>query len=156
VTFFAAVTNCFEKYASFRGRASRSEYWYFVLFCFLGGLLLGVLEKFDDRLGIATLIFNFGTFLPSLAVGARRLHDTDRSGWWLLLWLLPIIGWLILIIWACIAGTDGPNRFGDPDDGSLADDMPAPGRMAPAGAQGWPPRASTGPRSEFGRRQYQR
>ena len=62
----------------------------------------------------AAIAFNLAVLLPNLSVGARRLHDTDRSGWWLLLGLIPIVGTIVLIIWFCQRGDDHPNRFGDP------------------------------------------
>jgi uncharacterized membrane protein YhaH (DUF805 family) len=107
MNFFDAVKVCFAKYVDFSGRALRSEYWYFVLFVLLAELCLNIINR---RLGIA---FNLAIILPHLAVGARRLHDTDRSAWWLLLSLIPIIGWVVLIIWYCQPGEDRLNRFGD-------------------------------------------
>ena len=168
MTFFAAVTTCFEKYARFRGRASRSEFWYFTLFYLLGTALVVALEIHDKRLGIVRIIFHLGAFLPMLAVTVRRLHDVDRSGWWYFIVLVPF-GAIVLIVWYCRRGTSGPNRFGDPDDGPPVEEGPAPAwtasaaariasttaQTAPAVAQAWPPRAA-GPRSEFGRRRYQR
>ncbi len=68
-------------------------------------------------------IFGLIMFLPSISVAVRRLHDTDRSGWWWWLWLIPLIGWIILIIWYATVGTDGPNRFGpDPLEGASGGD----------------------------------
>lgn len=64
--------------------------------------------------GILTNIFMVASIIPALAVGVRRLHDIDRSGWWTLIVLIPLIGWLILLYWTVKAGTPGPNRFGNP------------------------------------------
>lgn len=82
--FGEAIKVCFQKYATFKGRASRSEYWWFFLFCILLGFVGGFLEGIMGRDG-ATLsaIASLATFLPSLSVTVRRLHDTDRSGWWI-------------------------------------------------------------------------
>ncbi len=96
--FSEAVRVCFRKYAEFEGYASRPEFWWWALFCFLGSAVSSAL---NFRLGNA---FSLITFLPSIAVGARRLHDTGRSGWLQLLWIIPIIGWILLIIWFAEAG----------------------------------------------------
>jgi uncharacterized membrane protein YhaH (DUF805 family) len=109
--FGDAIRSCFAKYATFTGRAPRSEYWYFVLF----QLLVNAVTAFVDlRLGsnIVGSLVDLVLLLPSLAVGVRRLHDIDRSGWWLLIALIPLIGWVFIIIWACTKGSLGPNRFG--------------------------------------------
>jgi uncharacterized membrane protein YhaH (DUF805 family) len=107
-----------KKYAVFSGRAQRAEYWYFVLFYILIiiglSIIDGVVGTFDEETGIGILgaLFVLGMFLPSLAVTVRRLHDTDRSGWWILLNLIPIVGALIVLIFTCLDGTPGDNRFG--------------------------------------------
>jgi uncharacterized membrane protein YhaH (DUF805 family) len=108
MNFFDAIRICFGKYVDFSGRAARPEYWYFVLFVFITQFILGIVYR---PLAIA---FAFAVILPHLAVGARRLHDVDRSGWWLLIGVVPIIGAIVLIIWFCQRETEGPNRFGDP------------------------------------------
>lgn len=104
MTFGQSISTCFSKYAAFDGRAVRSEYWWFFLFTFLAPAALAI---FSETLA---QLFSLAALLPSLAVGARRLHDTDRSGWFLLLWLIPIVGWIILIVWAAQEGKE-PNRF---------------------------------------------
>lgn len=104
MTFGDPISTCFSKYAVFDGRASRSEFWWWVLFTFLVSLATGMVSE------TLSALFPLGVLLPPLAVGARRLHDTDRSGWFLLLWLIPIIGWIILIVWAIQEGKE-PNRF---------------------------------------------
>ncbi|SRR5258706_10690707 len=104
MTFGKSISTCFSKYAAFDGRASRSEYWWFLLFTFLASAALGMVSETLSGL------FSLGVLLPSLAVGARRLHDVDRSAWFLLLWLIPIIGWIVLIVWAAQEGKE-PNRF---------------------------------------------
>ena len=88
-----------RRYATFAGRARRKEYWYFLLVCILGGSVLAAIHPALYGL------FWLAVLLPSLAVGARRLHDTDRSGWWL---IVPIVGFVFL----CFEGQSGPNRFG--------------------------------------------
>ena len=103
-----------KQYAVFSGRARRTEYWMFVLCNVIVMLLLGMVDKLiggDNEL--ISSIYSLAVLLPSLAVAARRLHDTDRSAWWLLLGLIPIIGPLVLIYFMVCNGQQGPNRFGD-------------------------------------------
>jgi uncharacterized membrane protein YhaH (DUF805 family) len=91
MTFIDAIGICFTKYAKFDGCASRPEFWWWVLFTVVVGLVcLGVSRNLSG-------IFTMATLLPSIAVGARRLHDTNRSAWWELLYFIPPIGWIILI-----------------------------------------------------------
>lgn len=104
MTFGESIRTCFTKYATFEGRAARSEFWWFFLFTFLASAAASMIN--DTLSGLVSL----ATLLPSLAVGARRLHDTNRSGWYLLLWLIPLVGWIILVIWA-IQEAREPNRF---------------------------------------------
>ncbi|MFM5466358.1 DUF805 domain-containing protein [Aeromonas veronii] len=103
-----------KQYAVFSGRARRTEYWMFVLCNVIVMLLLGMVDKLiggDNEL--ISSIYSLAVLLPSLAVAARRLHDTDRSAWWLLLGLIPVIGTLVLIYFMVCNGQQGPNRFGD-------------------------------------------
>jgi uncharacterized membrane protein YhaH (DUF805 family) len=109
--FGDAIRSCFAKYATFTGRAPRSEYWYFLLFQALLGVVAAVVSMAIDS-NVLSILVDLALFLPSLAVGVRRLHDIDKSGWWLLLGFIPVIGWVMLFIWACTKGSLGPNRFG--------------------------------------------
>ena len=109
MNFQEAVVTVFRNYANFKGRAPRSEYWWFALFSFL---VSGVLTAIDGS-GMMSAVWSLVVLLPTLAVGARRLHDTDRSGWWLLIALIPLIGLLVLIWFFVTRGTAGPNRFGN-------------------------------------------
>ena len=116
MNFQQAVQSVFSNYAKFRGRAARSEFWWFQLFIVLGGIVAAVLDLLANSnvLGgepLATL-FYLATIIPGLAVSVRRLHDTDSSGWWLLLGLIPLIGMIVLIVWWCLEGSKGYNRFG--------------------------------------------
>lgn len=104
MTFGDAIKTCLTKYADFNGTASRSEYWWFVLFLILASAVLSVVS---DKL---SMLFSLATLLPSLAAAARRLHDIDRSGWWQLVWLVPFIGWIVMIYW--LVQPTAPNRYG--------------------------------------------
>lgn len=104
MTFGDSIRSCFSKYAMFDGRAPRAEYWWWLLFTVLASAGAGIVS---DKL---SALFSLAVLLPSLAVGARRLHDTNRSGWFLLLWFVPLIGWLVLWLWAMQEGRE-PNRF---------------------------------------------
>ncbi|OAM53042.1 hypothetical protein A7981_06365 [Methylovorus sp. MM2] len=106
MTFSDSIKVCFSKYIDITGRAKRPEYWWFVLLLFLGSLVLGFISD------IASMVFSLATLLPSIAVGVRRLHDTNRSGWWLLLGLIPIIGWIILIVFMATEGESTDNEYG--------------------------------------------
>ncbi len=120
VDFNDAVKLFYKKYAVFNGRASRAEYWYPALFIFTITLALGitgaVFGLFSTSLqtifGVVSLLFSLSTFVPSLAVMVRRFHDIDRSGWWSLIIFIPLIGFIVFIVWVCKRGTFGPNRFG--------------------------------------------
>ena len=104
MNFGMAISTCMGKYGTFSGRAVRGEFWWFYLFTVLmswgATIVAGSMYSFGDPMvdilpGIVTLIF----LLPSVAAGCRRLHDIGKSGWWQLLWIVPIIGWILLIIW---------------------------------------------------------
>jgi uncharacterized membrane protein YhaH (DUF805 family) len=121
--FGDAIKTCFRKYAVFKGRARRPEYWWWTLFNLLLSVALALADWAIAGVNgpeVLSNLANLALFLPSLAVGVRRLHDTDRSGWWILLWLIPLIGWIIIIVFLCQRGTEGANRFGPGDDLALA------------------------------------
>ena len=111
MNFTEAVSSVFSKYATFSGRARRSEFWWFALFNLIASL---VASGIDGVLGLHIInpLYSLATILPALAVGVRRLHDIDRSGWWVLIVLIPIVGWIILIFWNVKEGTPGANQFG--------------------------------------------
>ena len=108
-----------KKYADFTGRARRKEFWMYVLLnigimivtSILDGMA-GMSGKIDGVYGPITAIAALGLLIPSIAVSVRRLHDTDRSGWWLLLAFVPFIGGLVLLVFYILEGTRGTNRFG--------------------------------------------
>ncbi|MXY98580.1 MAG: DUF805 domain-containing protein [Gemmatimonadetes bacterium] len=109
-----------KKYAVFEGRARRKEYWMFFLFSVVIVTILTVIDEFmglkfelgGEDLGFLSTLYYLGIAIPYLAVIVRRLHDTDRSGWWILISLIPLIGGIILLVFTIIEGTKGDNRFG--------------------------------------------
>ena len=114
--FATSIKICFSKYAVFSGRASRSEFWWFALFGFIGGIVTAVIDVMilgysAESYGPTNIIFSVVTFLPYLAVGARRLHDINKSGWWQLIYL-TIIGIILLIIWWASVGKNKKNIHG--------------------------------------------
>ncbi|WP_088013292.1 DUF805 domain-containing protein [Gottfriedia acidiceleris] len=101
-----------KNYAVFNGRARRTEYWMFFLFNAIITIILSFLQSLADIDKILTGIYGLLTILPNLAVGARRLHDSGKSAWWLLIGIIPFIGTIILIIFFCLDSEEGDNRFG--------------------------------------------
>ena len=117
--FTDAISKCLANYATFSGRARRSEFWFFWLFNILVQIVANVVDSaILGGAGVLSAIASLALLLPGLAVSARRLHDGGRSGWWLLIGLVPLVGVILLIIWYVGRGEDGPNRFGpDPRGG---------------------------------------
>jgi uncharacterized membrane protein YhaH (DUF805 family) len=105
--FQTAVKTCLQKYVDFTGRARRSEYWWFALF----SVALSVIASFvlGDWVG---MLVNLALLLPSLAAGTRRLHDMGKSGWFQLVWIIPFIGWLVMIYWLVQPSVVGDNQYG--------------------------------------------
>ena len=137
MTLGESVRTCLSKYVTWQGRASRSEYWYFVLFgliCYIAATIidnvLGTTFKIADPssgqeismgYGYAYMLVGLGLFLPNLSAFVRRLHDTGRSGWWYWIVLVPLIGAILLLVWLCSRGTEGNNDYGaDPLGGDLS------------------------------------
>jgi uncharacterized membrane protein YhaH (DUF805 family) len=116
-----------KKYAVFSGRARRSEYWYFVLFSTIASVLLMIVDsvlgtKTATGMGLLGGLYSLGVLVPSLAVSVRRLHDTNRSGWWLLIVLLPLLGLIALLVFMVLDSQPEENQYGpNPKD----DPMPA-------------------------------
>ncbi|AJE48999.1 DUF805 domain-containing protein [Celeribacter indicus] len=114
--FLTAIRSCFEKYVTFSGRARRAEYWWWALFVMIGSLILGGVDTIffgvPEITGPTAGLFSLLTFLPGLAVWVRRLHDVGRSGWWVFLIVIPLIGWIVLLVWAASRGDQGANRYG--------------------------------------------
>ncbi len=101
-----------KKFGVLEGRARRKEYWIFVLFNLLAFIALGFIEATIGAPGTLVGLYSLAVLIPSITVGVRRLHDTDRSGWWLLIGLLPLVGTVVLLVFFLIDGTQGENRFG--------------------------------------------
>jgi uncharacterized membrane protein YhaH (DUF805 family) len=112
-----------KKYAVFDGRARRSEYWFFNLFSFLIVLVLIFLDVYmasanpETGIGLLSGLYYLGVLIPSIAVLVRRLHDTNRSGWWFLLAFIPLLN-LVLLVFMFLDGTSGPNDYGADPKGS--------------------------------------
>ena len=113
MSFVDAIKSCFSQYVGFAGRARRSEFWYFHLFTFLVGIVASLLQRAvsDSSSGVITGIVSLALILPSLAVGVRRLHDTSRTGWWILIGLIPIIGTIVLIVFY-VQDSHADNAYG--------------------------------------------
>ena len=106
-----------KKYADFSGRAPRAEYWWFYLLTVVAYIVAMILDSIVGAggaggFGLLSMVVMLGLFLPSMAAGVRRLHDTDRSGGWLLIALVPLIGAIVLLVFWVLEGTGGDNRFG--------------------------------------------
>jgi uncharacterized membrane protein YhaH (DUF805 family) len=113
--------NAMRRYFEFGGRTSRAQFWLFILFYIIIMIIAVIIDSFvlgwQEGQGIPILIMIVALvhLIPSLSAGVRRLHDTDRSGWWWFINFVPLIGPIWLIVLYCLAGTPGPNRFGPPD-----------------------------------------
>ena len=107
-----------KKYAVFKGRARRKEYWYFALFNIIVSFVLGVVDVLtgsfssEDGMGLLGAIYSLAILIPAIAVSVRRLHDTGRSGWWLLIILIPLIGAIILIFFTVQDSKPEENKYG--------------------------------------------
>jgi len=107
-----------KKYAVFSGRARRKEIWMFILFNILISIALSFVDvatgmyNVESGMGTLSTIYALAVLIPSIAVGVRRLHDTSRSGWWILIGLIPLIGLIVLIVFYCLDSTPGDNQYG--------------------------------------------
>lgn len=110
--FSEAISTVLGKYADFTGRARRSEYWFWALALGIVYLVFVILASIADAFWVLGLLVDLALLVPTLAVGARRLHDTDRSGWWLLIGLVPFVGGIVLLVFFVMEGTPGDNQYG--------------------------------------------
>ncbi|GBE14402.1 MAG TPA: DUF805 domain-containing protein [Proteobacteria bacterium] len=101
-----------KKYAVFSGRATRREYWMFFLFNTIITLVIGFVEGIAGSLGIFSMLYSLAVLIPGTGVSVRRLHDTDRSGWWLLISLIPLIGVIVLVVFTAQDSRPGDNQYG--------------------------------------------
>ena len=101
-----------KQYAVFSGRSRRREYWIFTLISAIISIALSVVDGISGNPGIFQGVYSLAVLLPSLGVAIRRLHDTGRSAWWVLIVLVPILGWIALIVFYATAGEPGENRYG--------------------------------------------
>lgn len=129
MSFTEAVKSGFDNYVNFDGRARRSAYWYWTLFAILASIAANILDAVTD-VPLFSLIVGLGLLLPGLAVSVRRLHDTNRTGWWILIGLIPIIGWIVLIVFYIQDSDPGENQYGPSPKGGVAASQPPP--AAPA------------------------
>ena len=111
MSFADSVRAVLTNYVGFNGRARRSEFWWFALFSVAVSIVTQIL---DAAIGVSILqtLAGLALLLPALAVGSRRLHDTDRTGWWQLLWFILVIGWIYLVILFVQDSQVGPNKYG--------------------------------------------
>ena len=115
-----------KKYAVFGGRSRRKEYWYFVLFSLIVSLVLSAIDALlgtlssSTNVGLLGGIYGLAIIIPSIAVSVRRLHDIDRTGWWILIGLVPLIGGIVLLVFALLDSTPGSNRYGPNPKGATA------------------------------------
>ena len=128
MSFTEAVRSGFDNYVNFDGRASRPMYWWWFLFALLASVVGNIL---DAAVGVQifSILIGLALFLPGLSVAIRRLHDTDRSGWWILIGLIPIIGLIVLIVFFVQKSDLGDNQYGPPpadQGGAAAAPPPAP------------------------------
>ncbi|HRW05364.1 MAG: DUF805 domain-containing protein [Caldilineaceae bacterium] len=107
-----------QKYFDFSGRARRKEYWYFVLFNIIVSIILAVIDQaigtgsMESGVGLLGSLYSLAVLLPGLGVSVRRLHDTGRSGWWILINLIPLIGSIVFLVFTVSDGDPGPNQYG--------------------------------------------
>mgnify|MGYP000462159980 CR=1 FL=1 len=107
-----------KKYAVFSGRSRRSEYWYFALFNIIASIILAVLDGItgtynpETGMGLLSIIYALAILIPSIAVTFRRLHDTGRSAWWLLIALIPLIGFIVILVFMLQDSHEEENRYG--------------------------------------------
>lgn len=109
-----------KKYAEFSGRARRTEYWMFFLINLIISIVLAVIDNMIGTGGIIGGLYSLAVLLPGIGVTVRRLHDTGRVGWWILIGLIPIIGWIVLLIFMVLDSHPGDNEYGPNPKGAAA------------------------------------
>lgn len=115
--FYQYYLPVLKNYSMFNGRTSRKEFWMFVLINIIVGIIIGIISAIvGDKRGVIGNLYNLAILLPSIAVGTRRLHDITKSGWWQLIALIPIIGWIWIIVLFATKGEPAENIYGKPLD----------------------------------------
>ncbi len=120
------IFDTLKRFSDFQGRSTRKEFWLFYLFFIVGYIVLLFIDlylelfSYEAEIGLFTGVFTFAMFIPALSVQIRRLHDIDRTGFWILISIIPIIGAIVLLIFMCLKGSEGENRFG-PENGQDLD-----------------------------------
>jgi uncharacterized membrane protein YhaH (DUF805 family) len=122
VTFAEAVRSGFDHYVKFDGRASRPAFWWWFLFGVLVGIGATIIDAIIGTFGVVGGLVSLALLLPNLSVAIRRLHDTDHTGWWVLIGLIPIVGFIVLLIFYLRQSDPGENQYGPPP----AEGVPAP------------------------------
>jgi len=115
-----------KNYAVFSGRAQRKEYWMFTLFQIIVSILVVIIDTLVGAWGVFTVLYALAVIIPSIAVGVRRLHDTEKSGWWMFIGFIPLIGSLILLYFFVTDGTPGVNKYGPNPKGVSTEPVEAP------------------------------
>ncbi len=115
MNFWEAINSAFKNYATFKGRACRSEFWYFFLFCILISLIAQQIDfaLHQNESGAISGIVSIILLVPGIALQVRRLHDIGKSGWWFFLNLIPLLGQIALIVFSCMRGHAETNQYGD-------------------------------------------
>jgi len=107
-----------KKYFVFSGRAQRAEYWYFILFNIIASIIIVIIDSIvgtfnpETGVGILSVIYALAILIPSIAVAVRRLHDTGRTGWWLLIWLIPLVGFIVILVFMILDSEPSDNEYG--------------------------------------------
>lgn len=104
--------DAWKNYVNFNGRARRTAYWMFVLFNIIAAIIVGVIDGILGTGGLLGSLYGLAVFLPWLALGVRRLHDTGKSGWLILVGFIPVIGWIVLLIFFVMDSQPGANEYG--------------------------------------------
>jgi uncharacterized membrane protein YhaH (DUF805 family) len=137
VRFGEAIRSGFDHYVKFEGRASRSAFWWWALFQFLVTSVAAVIDfAIFNSFGVFYALTALGLLLPSFSVAIRRLHDTDRTGWWLLIYLIPLVGAIVLLVFFLIDSDPGPNRYGPGPETAMATAAPVPPPPPPPPSNG--------------------
>lgn len=132
MSFMDAVKNVFFNYATFSGRARRTEYWYFTLFNVIVAAVLNTLAQIVPALAFLSGAYSLAILIPSLAVIWRRFHDIGKGGAWYFIILVPLVGWIIVLVWLCKDSQPGANQFGPSPKYPDAEPAAAAASAAPA------------------------